>query len=177
MAIDRARALALCLALAGTVLTGRLAAAAERGVTASEVKLGASAILTGPQQGTAYVNGARLYFDAVNAAGGVHGRKISYTVLDDAFDVKRSVENHRKLITEQNVFMVFGNIGTGNTLALLPLLESTNTLAFAPISGAPALRQEVHRHLFHVRPSYSDDARSVVSHLKTLGITRAAVFY
>ena len=73
----RAALVALAL-LAGAVHAG------DRGVTPTEIRLGASAVLSGPlgPQTTDYGVGSRLYFDAVNAAGGVHGRKISYATLD-----------------------------------------------------------------------------------------------
>ena len=82
----------LALALAfGTAHAG------DKGVTPTEIRIGTSAVLSGPlgPQTVEYTVGSRLYFDAVNAAGGVHGRKIVYTTLDDGFDVKRAVENTR----------------------------------------------------------------------------------
>ena len=74
--------------------------ASDAGVTPTEIRLGASAVLSGPlgAQTREYGVGSRLYFDAVNASGGVHGRKISYVTLDDGFDVKRAVENTRKAV-------------------------------------------------------------------------------
>jgi branched-chain amino acid transport system substrate-binding protein len=66
-------------------------------------------VLSGPlgAQTAEYGAGARLYFDAVNARGGVRGRKIVYRTLDDAFDVKRAVENTRRLIEQERVFLVY----------------------------------------------------------------------
>src|SRR5690606_26146334 len=94
-------------ALAALVLCAG-AHASDKGVTPTEIKLGASAVLSGPlgAQTADYGVGARLYFDALNAAGGVHGRKITYTTLDDGFDTKRAVENTRKLIDEEGVFII-----------------------------------------------------------------------
>src|SRR5688572_5860822 len=90
------------------------AAMAVDGVTDSEILLGASVVLTGPlgAQTAEYGAGARLYFGAVNAAGGVHGRKIVYKTVDDGFDVKRAVENTRRLLDEDKVFAIFHNPGT-----------------------------------------------------------------
>ena len=70
--------------------------AVDAGVTDTEIRLGASAVLSGPlgPQTAEYGAGSRLYFDAVNQNGGIHGRKISYTTLDDAFDVKQQ-HRHR----------------------------------------------------------------------------------
>ena len=132
------RSLAFALVLSACTLTY----AGDRGVTATEVKLGASAVLSGPlgPQTTDYGAGSRLYFDAINAAGGVHGRKISYTTLDDGFDPKRAVENTRKLISEQGVCMIDNNTGTAQTAAIQPLLEESKTIVCGPVPGASAFR-------------------------------------
>lgn len=159
--------------------TGAHAFASDKGVTPTEIRLGASAVLSGPlgPQTKDYGVGSRLYFDSVNAAGGVHGRKISYITLDDAFDVKRAVENTRKLIEEDNVFMIYNSTGTAQTGAILPLLEETRTIAFGPVTGASAFRDKFNPYLFHVRASYANEARRIISQLKQMGISRIAVFY
>lgn len=167
----------LILALASAV--GFSAMASDRGVTPTEIRLGASVVLSGPlgPQTQEFGQGSRLYFDAVNAAGGVHGRKISYTTLDDGFDVKRAVENTRKLLDEQGVFIIYNSTGTAQTGAILPLAEESKTIIFGPVTGATAFRQKVTPYLFHVRASYADEARRIVSHLVDTGISRVTVVY
>ncbi|MBX9872189.1 MAG: ABC transporter substrate-binding protein [Burkholderiaceae bacterium] len=165
--------LALALAM------GSSASASDRGVTPTEIRLGASVVLSGPlgPQTQEFGQGSRLYFDAVNAAGGVHGRQISYTTLDDGFDVKRAVENTRKLLDEQSVFIIYNSTGTAQTGAILPLAEASRTVVFGPVTGATAFRQKVNPYLFHVRASYADEARRIVSHLVDTGISRVTVVY
>jgi branched-chain amino acid transport system substrate-binding protein len=159
--------------LAGAAFAG------DKGVTLNEIRIGASAVLSGPlgPQTQDYGVGARLYFDAVNAAGGVYGRKIVYTTMDDGFDVKRTIENTRKLLMEDQVFLVFNNTGTAQTAAILPLLEETQTIDFGPVTGASAFRDKFNRLMFHVRASYANEAHRIVTQLKQTGITRVAVFY
>lgn len=165
--------------LALAVMIGGVAAAGDRGVTPTEIRLGASAVLSGPlgAQTLEFGEGSRLYFDAVNAAGGVHGRKILYTALDDGFDVKRAVENTRKLIDEQGVFMIYNNTGTAQTVAILPLAEESRTIIFGPVTGATSIRSKFNPYLFHVRASYADEARRIVSHLQETSVSRVAVVY
>jgi len=136
-------------------------------------------VLSGPlgSQTQEFGQGSRLYFDAVNAAGGVHGRKIVYTTLDDGFDVKRAVDNTRQLIDEQGVFIIYNSTGTAQTGAILPLAEASRTIIFGPVTGATAFRQKVNPYLFHVRASYADEARRIVSHLVDTGISRVTVVY
>lgn len=161
------------------VFAGAHALAGDKGVTPTEIRLGASAVLSGPlgAQTKEYGVGSRLYFDAVNADGGIHGRKISYTTLDDDFDVKRAVDNTRKLIEEDGVFMIYNSTGTAQTGAILPLLQETRTIAFGPVTGASAFRDKFNPYLFHVRASYANEARRIISQLKQMGISRIAVFY
>ncbi len=153
--------------------------AGDSGVTPTEIRIGTTAVLSGPlgPQTQEYGDGARLYFDAVNAAGGVHGRKIVYTALDDGFEVKRAVENSRKLISEGKAFILFNNTGTAQTAAILPLLQETQTVLFGPVTGASEFRERFNRLVFHVRASYANEAQRIVSQLRQTGITRVAVFY
>lgn len=153
--------------------------AVDAGVTDTEIRLGASAVLSGPlgPQTAEYGAGSRLYFDAVNQNGGIHGRKISYTTLDDGFDIKKAVENTRKLLDEQPVFIIYNNTGTGHTAAILPLAAETKTVVFSPVTGAAPLRDSFSRYLFHVRASYADEARYIQTQLRQVGIQRVALFY
>lgn len=169
------RAMVLTAALAASTLGH----AGDGGVTPSEIRLGASVVLSGPlgPQTREYGVGSRLYFDAINATGGVHGRKISYTTLDDGFDPKRAVDNTRKLINEDGVFLIYHNTGTAQTAAILPLLEESRTVVFGPVTGASVFRDKFNPLLFNVRASYANEARRMMSQLKQGGFTRVAVIY
>lgn len=153
--------------------------AGDAGVTDTEIKLGASAVLSGPlgAQTVEYGVGSRLYFDAVNQQGGIHGRKITYTTLDDKFDPKLAVENTRKLLDEEKVFLIYNNTGTGHTAAILPLAVEAKTVVFSPVTGASLFREQFNRYLFHVRASYADEARHIHAQLSRMGIQRVALFY
>lgn len=165
--------------LGGMWLLAALAHAGDEGVTPTEIRLGASQVLSGPlgPQTVQYGEGARLLFDAVNAGGGIHGRKISLTTLDDGFDPKRAVENSRKLIDEHKVFMLFNSTGTAQTAAVLPLLKETKTILFGPVTGASSMREGVNPYLFHVRASYANETEKLLSQLKQIGVNRVAFFY
>lgn len=167
------------LGMCAWMMAAVAAHAGDEGVTPTEIRLGASQVLSGPlgPQTLQYGEGARLMFDAVNAAGGVHGRKISFTTLDDGFDPKRAVENTRKLIGEQKVFMLFNSSGTAQTAAVLPLLKESGTILFGPVTGASSMREGVNPHLFHVRASYANETERIFSQLKQIGVTRVAFFY
>src|SRR6185436_16279678 len=93
--IGTLRSIAAALAL--------LAAAAQAqtpGVSATTIVIGQSVPLSGANAdlGNDIRNGALAYFARVNAAGGVHGRRIELNTLDDAIQVPRAEENTRKLV-------------------------------------------------------------------------------
>lgn len=168
------------IALLASLLPAVLnAAPAQRGVTDTEIHIGASVVLSGPlgPQTTDYGAGSRLYFDAVNAKGGVFGRKIVYTTLDDGFDVQKAVENTRQLIEHDKVFLIYNNTGTAQTAAILPILGQTNTIVFGPVTGASSLRQNHNPLVFHVRAGYADEAQHIVNQLQELGIKSIATFH
>ena len=142
------------------------------------IVLGQSAALSGPaaQLGIQFHAGAKLYFDAVNAKGGVGRRNIEIRTLDDGYEPDRCAENTRKFISDE-VFALFGYIGTPTSLAALPLLTQAKLPFFAPFSGATALRQPFNRQVFHVRASYADETALIVRQLTHLGLKKIAVFH
>ena len=160
-------------------LLAATAHAGDEGVTPTEIRLGASQVLSGPlgPQTQQYGEGARLMFEAVNAAGGIHGRKIGFTSLDDGFDPKRAVENTRRLIEEHKVFMLFNSTGTAQTAAVLPQLKASKTILFGPVTGASSMREGVNPYLFHVRAGYANETERMFSQLRQIGVTRVAFFY
>jgi len=161
------------------LLLGSAAHGGDQGVTPTEIRLGASQVLSGPlgSQTIQYGEGARLMFDSLNATGGVHGRKITFTSLDDGFDPKRAVENTRKLLDDQKVFMLFNSTGTAQTAAVLPMLKEAKTVLFGPVTGASGLRENFNPYVFHVRASYAIEASHMLSQLKRIGVKRVALFY
>jgi ABC-type branched-subunit amino acid transport system substrate-binding protein len=139
--------------------------------------LGQSAPNTGPsaQLGIQLNRGARLYFDKVNAAGGVNGQKIELRMLDDGNDPPRAKANTETFIND-DVFALFGYVGTPTSLAALPLVKDSGIPFFGPFTGAMALRQPALRNVFHVRASYDDETALIVNQLHNLGLSKIAVF-
>ena len=120
----------------------------------STLVLGQSAALTGPaaQLGIQFRDGAVLYFNQVNAKGGVNGRKIELKTLDDGYEPEKTAANTKKLIAD-DVFALFGYIGTPTSVAALPLATEAKTPFFAPFTGAQVLREPFNRYAIHVRAS------------------------
>ena len=139
--------------------------------------LGQSAPATGPsaQLGIQLNRGARLYFDKVNAAGGVNGQKIELRMLDDGYEPARAKANTETFLND-DVFALFGYVGTPTSLAALPLVKDSGVPFFGPFTGAMSLRQPALRNVFHVRASYDDETALIVNQLHNLGLSKIAVF-
>ncbi len=89
------------------------------GVTDDSILIGSSF----PQSGTFAAfseisKGYQAYFDMVNAEGGIDGRQIEFTSLDDAYESGRTSTNAQRLVEEEEVFALFNVIGTPNNLAI-----------------------------------------------------------
>lgn len=152
---------------------------AEPGVSDKEVLLGQSVALSGPAKelGSEMRSGALLYFEQVNASGGVHGRRIRLQTLDDGYEPERTTANTRKLIEEEKVLALFGYVGTPTSLAALPLFTEAKVPFVGAFTGAQALREPFNRYVFNVRASYFDETEKIVEQLTTTGIKQIAVFY
>ncbi len=154
------------------------AQAQSAGVSDTRILLGQSAPFSGAaeQLGLQFHLGAQLYFEALNAKGGVNGRRIEIKRLDDGYEPERCVANTRQLISD-DVFALFGYIGTPTSLAALPLATAAKVPFFAPFTGAEALREPFNRYAIHVRASYFDETAAIVRQITSVGIKRISVFY
>lgn len=110
---------ALALSLA-TLPTS--ASAADPGVTDNAIKIGMIGSLTGPAAawGWPTINGARMVYDAVNAEGGIHGRKIEVVVEDSQCQAPLALAAAKKLIHRDGVFMIHGGSCSG---AMVPVRD------------------------------------------------------
>jgi branched-chain amino acid transport system substrate-binding protein len=140
--------------------------------------LGQSAPFSGPaaQLGEQFKRGALLYFDRLNAKGGINGRTIELKSLDDGYEPDRCKANTEQLIKD-GAFALFGFIGTPTSLAALPVATAARTPFIAPFTGAQALREPFNRYAFHVRASYFDETAEIVKQVTSVGIKRIGVFY
>ena len=167
--------ISMVAALAGLLAAG---AKAEDGISKTAVTLGQSLAMTGSGATLAlpFAQGARLYFDRVNAGGGVNGRKIELSTLDDMGNPDTTVANTKKLL-DQKVFSLFGYYGSAQVTAVNPLLKDTDILLFAPMAGADELRGSLYPNVYSVRPGYSEEAAMITRHAETLGMRKLAILH
>ena len=156
-----------------------LSSFAESGVTDQKILLGQSAAFSGPaaQLGIQMNAGAKAYFDAVNEQGGVFGRRIEIVKADDKYEADLAAANTKRLIEKDDVFALFGYVGTPTSNAALPIFTQAGVPFFAPVTGAQSLREPLNREVFNIRASYFDETEHLVEKLANVGIKSIAVFY
>ena len=164
--------------LAAAALAAAMPLAHAQGVTDTEVVLGQSVALSGPAEelGKDMRLGATLYFNQLNAKGGINGRRVVLKTLDDGYEPPRAVENTKKLIAE-GVFALFGYVGTPTSAAVLPLFTEAKVPYVGAFTGAELLRNPFNRYIFNVRASYFDETEAIVQHLTAMSVNKIAVFY
>lgn len=106
--------------------SGGANAASDVGVTATTVTIGSHQPLTGiAAPGYSEIAPAsKAYFDYINAAGGINGRKIIYKFEDDTYNPTKTNEVVRKLVTQDKVFAIFNGLGTPTHSAVADFLNA-----------------------------------------------------
>jgi branched-chain amino acid transport system substrate-binding protein len=148
---------------------------------AADLVIGQVAPLSGvlASTGAQMVLGGKIYFDHVNARGGVHGRRIQHVVADDGYKVDETVRLTRELLQRPDVLSLFGFAGTANIGKLLAegVLEQGGAALVAPYTGGENLRTPFNPWIFHLRAGYADETEHMVQQVTTLGMRRIAVMY
>ncbi|RYF15537.1 MAG: ABC transporter substrate-binding protein [Comamonadaceae bacterium] len=129
--------------------------------------------------GAQMVVGGRIWFEHVNANGGVHGRPIRQLVVDDGYKVDETVRLTREALARPEVLALFGFAGTANIGKLLSegVLEQGGAALVAPYTGGENLRNPFNPWIFHLRAGYADETEHMVQQATTLGLRRIAVMY
>ena len=150
--------------------------------SAAPILFGQSAAFSGPAQelGRNMRLGIEAAFREANERGGVHGRELRLTSLDDAYEPERAIPNTRRLIEDEGVFALIGAVGTPTSLAAAPVAAAAGVPYVAPFTGAAFLREIPGRgdNVINLRASYDDETEAMVAHLTDdLAISRIAVIY
>ncbi|MGY2909024.1 ABC transporter substrate-binding protein [Bradyrhizobium sp. URHC0002] len=91
----------------------------DAGATDTEIKIGNIMPYSGPA--SAYGITARTeaaYFRKINGEGGINGRKINFISYDDGYSPPKAVEQARRLVESDEVFLIFGSLGTASNTAI-----------------------------------------------------------
>lgn len=155
-----------------------------RGVSDHSIRIGLSAAFKGAAKelGRSMQTGIEARFKELNDAGGVHGRQLVLTALNDGYEPELAVANvERFLDPEKGVFAMLGNVGTPTASAILNTILEKQLILFAPLTGADLLRREPpDRYVFNYRASYADETAAIIKYfveVKNLAPQQIAVLY
>lgn len=175
MPIDRRAFLLGASAVAIAAGSGRIARGAGDTIT-----FGQSCALEGPAKalGRGMRLGITVAFEEANAAGGVGGRRLQLLSYDDGYEPEKAIANTRRLIGEDGVFALIGEVGTPTSKAAVPVAMEADVPFIAPFTGAQFLREPFERRIVNVRASYFQETEALVERFtRDLGYDRIAVFY
>lgn len=154
-------------------------AAAQSDVAKDKVVFGQAAVFEGPASalGLGMRDGLLAAFGEANAKGGIHGRKLELTTIDDGYEPNKSIDATKALIA-QNVFALVGPVGTPTAMAAHPIAKEAGVPFIGPFTGAEGLRDPYLAHVVNVRASYFQETEVMVERLtKDRGFSKIAIFF
>jgi ABC-type branched-subunit amino acid transport system substrate-binding protein len=141
-------------------------APAAVGVTKDTITVGQWGPLTGPAAlWGAVARGTAAYFEMINEAGGIHGRKLKLLIRDDSYQAPKTKTAVMELVEKENVFAFVGGVGTGPGMAVKDYLLDKKVPWIGPASGSSKWSEEGNRYLFSLYPQYDVEAKALVRYL------------
>lgn len=150
------------------------------GVYTNKIVFGQSAAFKGPAAalGIGMRMGILAAFRRANTAGGVHGRRLELVTYDDGYEPRRAIANVKRLIDEDQVFALIGEVGTPTSRAVEPIATRAGVPFIGPFTGAEFLRHPYSPTVVNVRASYFQETDAMVDRIThELGHTRIAILY
>ncbi|MGV7216431.1 ABC transporter substrate-binding protein [Bradyrhizobium sp. UFLA05-112] len=139
----------------------------DTGVTDTEIKIGNIMPYSGPA--SAYgINGKTMsaYFRMINDNGGINGRRINFISYDDSYSPPKTVEQARKLVESDGVFLIFAPLGTANNAAIQKYMNRMKVPQLFVSSGASRWGDPEHfPWTIGWQPSYRAEARIYASYI------------
>ncbi|MEV4636338.1 ABC transporter substrate-binding protein [Actinoplanes sp. NPDC049548] len=139
------------------------------GVTDTEILVGTHMPLTGPAAAgySKIAPATKAYFDYVNANGGVHGRKISYKIMDDTYNPATTQQVVRELVLQDKVFAILNGLGTPTHTGVLDFLKTNRVPDLFVASGSRSWNQpDKYPGTFGFNVDYTVEGKILATHVK-----------
>ncbi|MDG4810546.1 ABC transporter substrate-binding protein [Micromonospora sp. WMMD1120] len=139
------------------------------GVTDTEITVGTHMPLTGPASAgySKIAPATKAYFDYVNANGGVHGRKITYKIMDDGYNPANTQQVVRQLVLQDKVFAILNGLGTPTHTGVLDFLKSNRVPDLFVASGSRSWDQpDKYPGTFGFNPDYTVEGKILANYAK-----------
>jgi ABC-type branched-subunit amino acid transport system substrate-binding protein len=109
----------------------------DTGATDTEIKIGNIMPYSGPASAYGVIGKTeQAYFNKINAAGGINGRKINFISYDDGYSPPKTVEQARKLVESDEVLFIFNSLGTPPNSAIHKYMNAKKVPQLFVATGA-----------------------------------------
>jgi ABC-type branched-subunit amino acid transport system substrate-binding protein len=145
------------------------ATASAPGITATQILIGSHQPLTGPAAPgySEIAPASNAYFQYVNAHGGINGRKIKYTYLDDGYDPSKTSSVVHQLVLQDSVYAILNGLGTPTHLAVVSYLNSSKVPDVFVASGCGCWNNpSAYPYTFGFQPDYIREGKILGSYIK-----------
>lgn len=142
-----------------------------------DILIGEYGSLTGPQAtfGQSTHNGIMMAIDAVNASGGIRGRKIKVLTEDDQSKQEEAANAVTKLISQNSVLAILGEVGSSNSLAAAPICQANKVPMLTPSSTNPKVTT-IGDYIFRICFTDNDVGENLARYaVQELHVKRAAI--
>jgi len=160
------------LAAVGAATIAALTYADASPAAAQDIKIGSFLSVTGPASflGDPEDKTLRHYVDAINAKGGVIGRRLRLVTYDDGGDANKARTFAKRLIEDDKVDLIIGGSTTGTTMAVVPLVEQDG-VPFISLAGAVVIVEPVKKWVFKTPHTDRMACEKIFADLKARGLT------
>ncbi|MBN1473853.1 MAG: ABC transporter substrate-binding protein [Syntrophaceae bacterium] len=143
---------------------------------APPIKIGAILSVTGPASflGEPERNTALMMVDEINKAGGINGRKIELIVYDTQGDATKAVQAVNRLIKSDKVVAIIGDSTTGNSMAVIPVVEKAEVPIISCAAGVK-ITDPVKKWVFKTAQNDSLAVMKIFEHMKEKKIKKIAI--
>src|SRR6202158_3545739 len=134
----RLKVLSATIVLLAATSTGAIAQKIyDTGATDTEIKIGNIMPYSGPASAYGVIGKTEAaYFKKINAEGGINGRKIKFISYDDAYSPPKTVEQARKLVESDEVFLILAPLGTASNAAIQKYMNTMKVPQLFVATGA-----------------------------------------
>jgi len=139
----------------------------DPGVTDTEIKIGNTAFYTGPASSYGTIGKAMAaYYRMVNDQGGINSRKINFLSYDDAYSPPKTVEQTRRLVEQDGVFLMAGPLGTPTNSATQHYLNQKKVPQLFVSTGATKWDDPKHfPWTIGWQPNYQSEGRAYAAYI------------
>jgi len=144
--------------------------------SAEPIKIGGLFSVTGPPSflGEPERNTANMMVDQINRAGGIKGRMLKLVIYDTQGDATKAVQAATRLIKDDRVSAIIGPSTTGETMAVIPIVERAGIPLISCAAGIK-ITDPVKKWVFKTAQNDSLAVERIYDYLKKRNINKVAI--